>query len=98
VSRELDRSSPSKRQASERYKQERDEKGCDHECVVVMRRRRETVERLAVCAERFSSRCQYENGEERPDCSDNRVYERRPGEVEGEQGDRDCAAQAVDPD
>jgi hypothetical protein len=86
------------RQAGECDDQERDEQGCDHEGVVVVRRRRETVERLAVGAECLPTRCQYENGEERPDCSDNRADERRSGEAEGEQGDRDCAAQAVEPD
>src|SRR3954447_11140652 len=66
ISRELDGSSPSKRQASERDDQERDEKGCDHEGVLVVSGRRETVEWPAVCAERLAGTYEDENGKERP--------------------------------
>src|SRR4051794_19607478 len=95
---QLDGSSLWKPQASERDDQERDEKGCDHKAMVVVGRRRETVEWLAIYSECRASTYQYENGEERPNGSENRADERRSGEAEGEQGDRDCAAETVDPD
>jgi len=97
ANREFDGSSSSKRQASERDDQERDEKGRNHEAVVVGRRR-ETVEWLALWAECLTSSRQYEHREEGPDCSENRADERRSREEEGEHGERGCATQAKGPD
>jgi hypothetical protein len=47
-----------------------------------MGRRRETVERLAVCAKCLAGTYQYENCEQRPNCSENRADERRSGEAD----------------
>jgi hypothetical protein len=96
--RELGGASSSMRQASRGDQRERDEKSSDHESVMVVRVRREPVERLAVFAECIPARYQHKNSEQRSDCSESRTGERGAGEVEREQGDRYCAAQAVDPD